>query len=69
MVGHVGRYIGYVQGAVDTHLVDGAVNGVGSAVMAGGQKIRKLQVGQIRVYLLGAIGGAVAAVMLLIFLT
>ena len=69
LVGHVGRYIGYVQGAVDTHLVDGAVNGVGAAVMAGGQKIRKIQVGQIRVYLLGAIGGAVAAVMLLIFLS
>jgi NADH-quinone oxidoreductase subunit L len=62
----VGRVFGYIQGAIDKYLVDGAVNLVADAVMASGQQLRKLQTGQIRTYLLGAFGGAIAAFMLLI---
>jgi NADH-quinone oxidoreductase subunit L len=62
----VGRVFGYIQGAIDKYLVDGAVNLVADAVMASGQQLRKLQTGQIRTYLLGAFGGAVAAFMLLL---
>lgn len=67
-VGVVGRYVGYLNGAVDKHLVDGAVNGVATVVVAAGNKIRSLQTGQIRSYMLGAFGGAVAAFMILIAL-
>ena len=67
-VAHVGRYLGYVQGAVDKYVVDGLVNLVADVVMNIGQKIRTLQTGQIRSYMLGAFGGAVAAFMLLVAL-
>jgi NADH-quinone oxidoreductase subunit L len=62
----VGRGFGYLQGAIDKYLVDGAVNLVADLVMRSGTELRKLQTGQIRTYLLGAFGGAIAAFMLLI---
>jgi NADH-quinone oxidoreductase subunit L len=65
-VAFVGKSFGIVQGAIDKYLVDGAVNLVADVVMAAGQKIRTLQTGQIRTYLLGAFGGAVAAFLVLI---
>jgi NADH-quinone oxidoreductase subunit L len=68
-VGFLGRSLGYLQGAVDKYLVDGAVNLVADMVMAAGGKMRKLQTGQVRNYLLGAFGGAVAAFLLLIVLS
>ena len=67
-VAGIGRYVGYLQGAVDKYLVDGLVNLVADVVIASGQKIRRIQTGQIRGYMLGAFGGAVAAFMILIAL-
>jgi NADH-quinone oxidoreductase subunit L len=67
-VGFVVKYFGFIQGAIDKFVVDGAVNLVADIVMAAGQKLRELQTGQIRSYLLGAFGGAVAAYMLLVAL-
>jgi NADH-quinone oxidoreductase subunit L len=62
----LGRTAAYIQGAIDKYLVDGAVNLVADIVMATGGRLRHLQTGQIRTYLLGAFGGAVAAALLLI---
>ena len=67
--GTVGRACGYVQGAIDTYLVDGAVNGVATLVMGAGRRLQRIQTGQLRTYLLGAFGGAVAAVLLVLALT
>jgi proton-translocating NADH-quinone oxidoreductase chain L len=58
----IGKYFGFLQGAIDKYIVDGAVNLVADVVMAFGQQLRKLQTGQIRSYLLGAFGGALACV-------
>jgi NADH-quinone oxidoreductase subunit L len=69
LLGTAGRALGYLQGAVDKYLVDGAVNLVADVVMASGQRLRRLQTGQVRNYLLGAFGGAVAAFMLLVVLS
>jgi NADH-quinone oxidoreductase subunit L len=68
LVGHVGRYVGYVQGAVDAYLVDGLVNKVASVISAAGSRVRTLQTGQIRNYMVGAFGGAVAAFVILVAL-
>ena len=62
----LGKSFGFVQGAIDKYLVDGAVNLVAHGIAAGGARIRTLQTGQIRTYLLGAFGGAVAAFVLLV---
>jgi NADH-quinone oxidoreductase subunit L len=35
---------------VDTHIVDGAVNGVATVSMAGGKLMRRLETGQLQVY-------------------
>jgi NADH-quinone oxidoreductase subunit L len=67
-VAFVGKYMGFIQGAIDKYVVDGAVNLVADIVMDAGQRLRKLQTGQIRTYLIGAFGGAVAAYMLVIAL-
>ncbi len=61
-VAFVGKYIGFFQGAIDKYIVDGAVNLLADIVMATGQRLRRLQTGQIRTYLLGAFGGALACV-------
>jgi len=65
-VATIGRTVAYVQGAIDKYLVDGAVNLLADVVMSAGNRLRTLQTGQIRTYLLGAFGGAVAAALLLI---
>jgi NADH-quinone oxidoreductase subunit L len=44
---------------VDKRGIDGVVNGVGSLVRAGGQRLRTVQTGYIRNYALGIAGGAV----------
>jgi NADH-quinone oxidoreductase subunit L len=64
----VGKYFGYLQGAIDKYIVDGAVNLVADVVQAGGHELRKLQTGQIRTYLLGAFGGALACVAIIVAL-
>ena len=43
----------------DTHIVDGAVNGVATGVAATGTQLRKVQNGQVRGYALGLAAGAV----------
>jgi len=45
---------------VDHEVIDGAVNGVGHLVRAGGGQLRKLQTGYVRNYALGIAAGSVA---------
>ncbi len=46
----------------DSHVIDGAVNGVGTVVTGAGSQLRRLQSGRVRGY---AMGIAVGAVLLL----
>ncbi len=62
--GFVGRSLAYVDAAIDKYLVDGLVNGVGSAIWNGGRALRRVQTGHIQVYLYGALGGAIAFVII-----
>jgi NADH-quinone oxidoreductase subunit L len=46
---------------IDKRGIDGAVNGVGTLVRAGGNRLRTVQTGYVRNYALGIAGGAVLA--------
>jgi len=63
-VGAVGRFLGLVDAWIDTHLVDGAVNGVAAVFGRAGRAMRGLQTGRIQTYLYGALGGALFVVLL-----
>ena len=63
-VGFLGRAIAYVDGAFDTWIVDGAVNGVARLSMAAGRSLRRVQTGHIQTYLFGALAGAIAFVVI-----
>ncbi|MGC3997315.1 MAG: NADH-quinone oxidoreductase subunit L [Anaeromyxobacter sp.] len=60
----VTRFVASVDGAIDRYLVDGAVNGVAGATAAAGRSLRRIQTGRIQTYLYGALGGALAVVLL-----
>ncbi|MFO0581942.1 MAG: NADH-quinone oxidoreductase subunit L [Anaeromyxobacter sp.] len=63
-VGAVGRFLGWIDAAIDTHLVDGAVNLVATLTGRAGRAMRGLQTGRIQTYLYGALGGALFVVLL-----
>ena len=60
----IGRAVAYVDAAFDQKVVDGAVNLLGDAFLHGGTKLRRLQTGRIQAYLFGALGGAIAVVII-----
>jgi len=62
LVAAITKVIAIVDGLIDKHLVDGAVNLVGNAVRASGRELRKLQTGRLPQYLAGATMGAVVLV-------
>jgi NADH-quinone oxidoreductase subunit L len=62
--GAVGRFLGRFDAAIDTYLVDGAVNAVANVTGAAGRGMRRIQTGRIQTYLYGALGGALAVVLL-----
>jgi NADH-quinone oxidoreductase subunit L len=64
LAGLLTRFVASVAGHIDRYLVDGAVNGVASLVGAAGRGLRHLQTGRIQTYLYGALGGALAVVLL-----
>ncbi len=66
--GFLGKSMGYFQGAIDKYIVDGAVLLVARIIAALGQRVRALQTGQTRTYLIGALGGAVFAFLLVVAL-
>lgn len=59
-VGGPGRWAFNLLAAFDTHIVDGAVNGIGRTVRAAGNQLRHLQTGLVRFYALLTAIGAVA---------
>src|SRR5438132_1889797 len=63
-MGWLGRTVAYLDAAFDKHVVDGAVNGLGSLTWNSGRALRRLQTGHIQTYLYGALGGAIAFVII-----
>lgn len=57
----------FIAYQVDVRLIDGAVNGVGALVISGASKIRHVQTGQVRRYVMAMFGGAI--LILAFFLT
>jgi NADH-quinone oxidoreductase subunit L len=60
----VGRTIAYVDKFIDDYFVDGAVNGIASLTWNSGSMLRRVQTGHIQSYLYGALGGAIAFVII-----
>ena len=63
-VATLGRSVAYLDGAIDKYLVDGAVNGLANLTWNSGKQLRRLQTGHIQSYLFGALGGAIAFVII-----
>ena len=61
-VAAIGRFICDIQGAVDQHLVDGAINSVADGVIRAGNRLRRLQTGRIQTYLYAAVAGALVLI-------
>ena len=63
-VGAIGRFLGRIDAAIDTYLVDGAVNAIAAGTIGFGRSLRGIQTGRIQTYLYGALGGALVVVLL-----
>jgi NADH-quinone oxidoreductase subunit L len=63
-MGVIGRSVAYVDAAIDKYIVDGAVNGLASLTWNSGRALRRVQTGHIQSYLYGALGGAIAFVII-----
>src|SRR5262249_29566376 len=53
----VTRTVSWINGAIDTYIVDGLVNFVAQGTLAAGAKLRGVQTGRIQNYLYGLLGG------------
>ncbi|MBI3184246.1 MAG: NADH-quinone oxidoreductase subunit L [Myxococcales bacterium] len=58
----VGRFLCNIDGAIDKHLVDGAVNLFADATLRAGKQLRRVQSGRIQHYLYAALAGALVVV-------
>jgi NADH-quinone oxidoreductase subunit L len=56
-VGVVVRAVAWINGTIDSKIVDGAVNFVAEGTLKAGHKLRGLQTGRIQNYIYGALGG------------
>jgi NADH-quinone oxidoreductase subunit L len=63
-MGFLGRSVAYVDAAIDKYIVDGAVNGLADLTVNSGRALRRVQTGHIQAYLYGALGGAIAFVII-----
>ena len=64
LMGLLGRSVAYVDAGIDKYIVDGAVNGLASLTWNSGRALRRIQTGHIQSYLYGALGGAIAFVII-----
>ncbi len=64
LMGTLSRGAAWISGAIDTYLVDGAVNGLASLFLAGGRRMRHLQTGRINNYVLGVVVGIIILVVI-----
>ena len=62
LVARIVKVVGMLDGAIDKYLVDGLVNLLSNAILAGGQGLRRIQTGRLENYLFGALAGALAFV-------
>jgi NADH-quinone oxidoreductase subunit L len=62
--GTVTRAFANIDGAIDTYLVDGAVNAVANGTLGLGKVLRLFQTGRVQTYLYGALGGALVVVLI-----
>jgi NADH-quinone oxidoreductase subunit L len=58
------RAAAWITGAIDEHLVDGAVNGVANALLGGGRALGRVQTGRVNQYLVGIAVGVVVLIVL-----
>jgi len=67
--GAITRALAYLDGLIDQYVVDGLVNLIADATRRAGDKLRRIQTGQLPAYLSGlALGGLVLVVLVRIFL-
>jgi NADH-quinone oxidoreductase subunit L len=55
--GLLGRASAWITGAIDEHIVDGAVNRLADATLRGGERLRTIQTGRIQSYVYGLLSG------------
>ncbi|MCU1281708.1 MAG: hypothetical protein JWM53_5254, partial [bacterium] len=58
------RAAAWITGAIDAHLVDGAVNGLANALLGGGRALGRVQTGRVNQYLVGVAVGVVLLIVL-----
>ncbi|RLB53677.1 MAG: NADH-quinone oxidoreductase subunit L [Deltaproteobacteria bacterium] len=58
------RALAWIDGAIDTYLVDGAVNLVADSIRAAGARLRRIQTGRLPAYLGGLLLGGVVLVVI-----
>lgn len=68
LVGLLTKIVSNINGWIDAHIVDGAVNGLSDVVQWGGGQVRKIQTGFLFSYLNYAIGGVMIIAIILIIL-
>jgi NADH-quinone oxidoreductase subunit L len=64
LVGGIARLFAAISDVIDRYAVDWAVNAVAGVTAAAGRSLRRVQTGRIQTYLYGALGGALAVVLL-----
>jgi NADH-quinone oxidoreductase subunit L len=58
------RAAAWITGAIDEHIVDGAVNGLANAILGGGRALGRVQTGRVNQYVLGVAVGVVVLIVL-----
>jgi len=64
LCGWIVRAFTAIDGLIDTYIVDGFVNALAEALARGGATLRRLQTGQVQVYIVFTMAGAIALVVL-----
>jgi NADH-quinone oxidoreductase subunit L len=60
--GWLAKLTAWVNGAIDSVFVDGAVNGLARATLAAGSRVRSVETGRIQTYVVGIVTGLAALV-------
>jgi NADH-quinone oxidoreductase subunit L len=69
LAGAIGRFFSAIQGAIDVWVVDGLVNLVATVTLDSGHALRRMQTGQVQGYIVSAMVGALALVLLGYFIS
>jgi NADH-quinone oxidoreductase subunit L len=68
LAGFLLKLVAWTSGAIDKYFVDGAVNGIAAVIGWSGGRVRRIQTGRIQNYVLGAMAGCIAVILLVIIL-